>query len=135
MCHVSGKNPQTPVGSRKWQAQYMFSASVRHWSVPRFHLPVLGHVSVTELGQGQKTAALVEAVKPRNKEMNKVNIMITHEEPVFFNNVSKLLFHYASYIHPHTNTQVQRHTMILLHFYLHTCILPQRRPIVEKIKE
>lgn len=71
--------------------------------------------------------------------MNNVDMMITHKGPVFSNNVSKLLLHYASgtHTHPpaHTNAQVQRHTAILVDFYLHTYILHQRKPIVEEIKE
>lgn len=70
-----------------------------------FPFACFGHVSVTESGQGQKAAALVKVVKPQNKEMKKVNIMITHKGPVVFfsNNVSKLLFHYASHTHPPTH--------------------------------
>lgn len=45
---------------------YVLAAVWRMGSIP----PVFGHVSVTELGQGQKAAALIETVKPLDKEMN-----------------------------------------------------------------
>lgn len=65
---VSGKPSNSPAGSGELlaHAQFMFSASVRCWSAPRFGL---GHVSVTELGQGQKAAALIET--RRNLEIKK----------------------------------------------------------------
>lgn len=62
--------------------------------------------------------------------MNKVDIMITYKGPVFSYNVAELFLCYASDTHC-----VQRHTAILVKFYLNTCIMHQSNPTVKKIKE
>lgn len=68
------------------------------------------NVWLPELGQGQKASTLIEPGRHQNKEMNKADIIITSKRLVFLNNVSKVLF-----IIMHRS-----HTIILLHFYLHT---------------
>lgn len=126
-----------------WKQEIAGTCTVRGFcfseTLARALLPFacFGHVSVTELGQGQKAAVLVKVVKPQNKEMKKVNIMITHKGPVFFLTMCQNCFFIMHHTHtrPQTNIQVQRHTTILLRFYLHTCVQPQRKPILEKIKE
>lgn len=72
---------------------------------------------LSELGQGQKAAALIEMVRRQNKETNKADIMISHKGLVFLNNVSKMLFHHAAYTH------VNMHTSILPHFHLYSLII------------
>lgn len=85
-------------------------------------LPVCLHVSVTELGQGQKAAALIEMVRHQNKEMYKDAIMITCKGLVFLNNVAKLLFitFFPPRSHTLVDTHMHMHTAILPHFHLYT---------------
>lgn len=70
MCIVSGKPSNVPVGRT---IAGRCTVHVFCQTLARALLPFacFGHVSVTELGQGQKAAVLVKVVKPQNKEMEK----------------------------------------------------------------